>query len=505
MKRLRFVFPLILLGSVWCAGQSAAQFTLPGLPSFRLPALPVPPTALPDLPFTPGSAVSTNLRNALPPADWLGALENGARARPGTSFTLAPGMYRFTVQSYCLHAGTYGPSQGAGYRLAPLSGDRADTIRGILQRSVRFPNIAQTDIQSLIWSIESGTRFTDLPLDLQTRVLPLMTPADVALSHVSLATLSPLLPPAVQQALNYYGQLRAQLTRAGNDYAALERLAVLSGVAPVGPGSTPVQPGAWSAAGAGFYARVFPSGYSKTMLEVLRVAPYTLTRDRLGRIVHFQSGGYAADATYADGPGQDRLEEGGMSVPVWRFATLRLTGPEPGQTLTLSGRGFVVPSTAVGFGQPFRSGQPRPTADRLQFAALVQRTNPLVDTSLGAWRSRAEAAQSLYDRIQEYRELYGRATARPSEQAIHDFTDLGHYRDGIKAAVQDEGLGWLVDHELRQRAALEYATCVLAEDCAAPGEQPLPETASFDPTGLVATPGNTLMQRLGISARELNP
>jgi hypothetical protein len=255
--------------------------------------------------------------------------------------------------------------------------------------------------------------------------------------------------------------------------------------------------------GPGFYARVFPSSYSKTVLEVVRVAPYTLTRDRLGRIVHFQSGGYSADASYDDSPGRDRLQEGGVSVPVWRFAALRLTGPGPGQTLTISGRGFVLPSTAVGFGQPFRYVRQRTTVGQPQFARL-QRTNPIIDTSLGAWRGRAEAAHGLYERVQEYRELYGRATAQPSAQAITDFTDLGHYRDGIKAAVQDEGLGWLVDHELRQRAALEYSTCVLAGDCRPPGEQPLTETAPFDPSGLVATPGNTLMQRLGLSARELN-
>ena len=80
---------------------------------------------------------------------------------------------------------------------------------------------------------------------------------------------------------------------------------------------------------------------------------------------------------------------------------------------------------------------------------------------------------------------------------------MNHYRGGVQAAVQGEGLGWLPDHLLRQRAALEYATCVLAGDCAPPGEQPAPEQATFDPTGFVATPGNTLMQRLGLSAREL--
>ena len=491
MKKCRLVLPLVLLGSLLFAGQSAAQFTLPGLPSFSLPSLPVPPVALPDLPFTPGSAVSTTLSSALPAADWLSVLERTSTPVPGTSFTLAPGHYRFTVQSYCLHAGTYGPSQGDGYLLAPLRGDRASTIRGILQRSVQFPAIAQSDVQALIWSIEAGSRFTDLPPDFQARVLPLLTPADVALSYVSLTTLSQALPPTVQEALGYYGQLRAELTSAGSDYAALERLAVLSGVAPRGPDSVTVQPGSWAAAGPGVYARVFPSGYSRTELEVLRVAPYTLTRDRLGRIIHFQSGGYTADATYDDGPGQDQLQEGGVSVPVWRFATLRLTGPGPGQTWTVEGRGFVVPSTAVAYGTPFRYGLP-------QFAPFRQ-----TGSVFGSWLSRAESAQDLYGRILAYRGLYGRTT-RPSEQAVADFTDLDHYRDGIEAAMQGEGLSWLVDHGRRQRAALEYATCVLAGDCRAPGEDPLTETAPFDPSGLVATPGNTLMQRLGLSARELN-
>ncbi|WP_161881053.1 hypothetical protein [Deinococcus alpinitundrae] len=429
-------------------------------------------------------------------ANWLDAWQGDTSPQIQHSFTLAPGFYRFTLQSYCLHAGTYGPSSGAGYPLAPLRGDRAATIRGILQRSAQFPAISQIDVQTLIWGTEAGTRFSDYPLDFQVRVAPLMTPEDIALSFVSLPALTASLPAPVQNALNFYGQLRAQLARPQQDFAALERLAVLPGAAPTGAGSRAIPSGAWTAAGEGFYARALPSTYARTVLDVIRVAPYRLVRDGRGRITLFESGGYRAETTYDDRPGQDLLiGEGGARLPVWRFATLRLSGPHPGETLELQDRGFTVPSDAVRFGQPFASapGGPQLMHAVFQFGA-----------DLATWRARAEVAKEQCDRVQEYRELYGRATARPSEQAIADFTDLGHYRDGIQGALQGEGLGWLVDHQLRQRGALEYATCVLNGDCPPPGERPLPETATFDPTGFVATPGNTLMQRLGISARELN-
>ncbi len=58
-----------------------------------------------------------------------------------------PGLYQEDLQTYCLHAGTYGPSRGEGYLYAPLKGGRAKIIKKILSNSFSHPEIPQQDIQ----------------------------------------------------------------------------------------------------------------------------------------------------------------------------------------------------------------------------------------------------------------------------------------------------------------------------------------------------------------------
>ena len=469
--------------------QAQFQFSLPGLPGVTLPNI-----GLPALPFTPGNAVTTALTDAFPVADWLNVLQDSASpvAGPGASgaaFNLAPGFYRFVLQSYCLHAGTYSPAEGAGYPLAPLKGDRAELIRAILQRSASVPNVAQSDVQTLLWGIEAGTRFTDYSPEFQLRVSPLLTPADIALTFVSLPALGGVLPGPLRDALAYYDQFRGALVQANADYASLERLAVLAGAAPLGPGSRTLPAGVWTSAGPGFYARAFPEGYSRTVLEVVRTAPFILQRDARGRIVRFSSGGYTAETTYDDAPGQAELAADSHVLPVWRFATVRLSGPG-GETVQLKNRGFVVPSDVLRFGTPRSTLFDQPWFTQLSGTG-----------DMALWRARSDRAWKLYGSISAYRALYGRGTLPPAEEAINDFTDLEHYRDGLTDALGGEVTGWLTAHVLRQRSALEYAVCVLSGECKPGDTAPASDVYPFDPTQYVATPANTSMQRLGLSVR----
>jgi len=488
MKRF-FLLPALMFSTFTVVGTAQAQFqfSLPGLPNIQLP---VPSVSLPGLPFTPGEAVTTSFNDAYPEARWMSDVQMNVQPVTAQSFNVGPGYYRFTLQSYCLHAGTYGPTTGDGYVLAPLKGNQAELIRAVLQRSAQYPNIAQSDVQTLLWGIEAGERFTDYDPAFQVRTAPLLTPAEIARSYVNLPTITPFLPDVVRDALTYYQGLRDELARPNATYQALEALAVLSGTAPLGPGSRTVPSGIWTAAGNGFYARTYPSGYSQTVLELIRAAPYQLVRDTRGRITHFSSGGYIIDTTYNDGDGMNQLPSGSGTVPIWRFATIHLQGPQPGQVMDVRDRGFVLPSSVLRYG----------TVPTLAPGRTDGVTAP-GNVTFNEWLARFQAARTFYDHIADYRGLYGRAAVPPSEQAIADFTDLEHYQDGLRAALEGEGPSWLGGHLLRQRAALVYATCVLSGDCAPPGENPLPDSGTFDPTGLVAAPGNTSMQRLGLSAR----
>ena len=320
---------LLLAGLTACAPGAVQGLNLPGL---NLSGLNLPTLGVPG--YSPGSAVTTSLRDARPTANWLGrvlAEEAAFRPVPAASFNLAPGYYKYGLQSYCLHAGTYAPGRGDGYALALYKGGRAGLVQAILQRSAQHPEVQQRDIQVLLWSIESGSNLNAYDPAFQLRIAPVLTPAEILELNAPVGQLLDLLlPAALRDAASFYSSFRGQLVQAQNNFVDLERLAVLTGAAPRGPGSLDLPEGSWSYDGQGFYVKPLPDGYSRTVLEVVRPAAFSLRRDAQGRVTSFESGGYRSEVSYDDAPGRGQLSASDAQ-PIWRFKTLAVHGPVVGQ------------------------------------------------------------------------------------------------------------------------------------------------------------------------------
>jgi hypothetical protein len=196
---------------------------------------------------------------------------------PNGGFVLQPGYYSMQTQSYCLKAGTHGPGGGDGYLYAPPKGPAEDVVMTIVRNSVNRPEIPQQQIQSLLWAIIARAKFEDLQGGLKATASQLLTPRQLAsLNRNALDVLSgPALeralgsaPPSLRSVLQAEAQLRQMLTSPGTSFAELERVAVLSGAAPLGEGSRQVPNGRWSLHPDGYYVRYLPSGYSSTRLEI---------------------------------------------------------------------------------------------------------------------------------------------------------------------------------------------------------------------------------------------
>ena len=465
----------------------------------------------------PTDAITTNIKDAYPIAHWLEYYTNIRSAEEGTNFNLSPGYYTFDIQSYCLKAGTYAPIAGSGYLIAPLKGERAKIIANVLRKSENHPNINQRDIQRLIWGIETGVNFRKYSTSFQLKVGPVLSPGEIAALSVDYEDLfDKVLPDEIKEIIGLYQRMREMVTDVQTTYEQLEAVAVLTGIAPLGPGSRDIKPGPWAYAGNGFYMRVFPAGYSSTTLEVIRSAPYSLERDESGRITVFESGKYRIETSYDDSPDASVISAPGKpNIHIWRFKKVRFVGPEPEHDLTIENKGWIL-----------RSSQPSEIADRstsplrnasryLQFASLDNRIFLAQgDIIPKEWKDakdrydKAKEHKDLYDKIDDYYEDQDRGERPPSEDAIDDITDLDHYKDGLDSATDPgdiEGRSeWLTEHFERLMDAWNYANCVLAGDCPPPGERPDDsddESDEFDPTDQVATPANTSRQRLGLSRR----
>jgi hypothetical protein len=229
------------------------------------------------------------ITTSLPDAKWGDASKDGFTPReptrslmtlqrtPNGGFVLQPGYYRMQTQSYCLHAGTHGPGGGDGYLYAPPKGPAEDAVMSIVRNSVQHPEIQQHDIQVLLWAIISRAKFEDLSPELKSTASRLLTPRQLAsLNRNALDALSGNkltdalggVPEPLRQIAQAEANLRQMLTTPGASYAELERTAVLSGAAPLGPGSQEIPSGRWSLHPDGYYVRYIPSGYSSTRVEI---------------------------------------------------------------------------------------------------------------------------------------------------------------------------------------------------------------------------------------------
>lgn len=193
---------------------------------------------------------------------------------PNGGFVLQPGYYELHNQSYCLKAGTHGPGGGDGYLYAPPEGPAEDAVMTIIRNSVNRPEIAQQKIQTLLWAIIARAKFEDLSTEHQAVAAQLLTPRQLAslnrsaLSMLSEGPIADNLPSGVRQVLQAEADLRRMLTSPGTSFAELERVAVLSGVAGVGPGSRDVPSGRWSLHPDGYYVRYLPQSYTNTQVQI---------------------------------------------------------------------------------------------------------------------------------------------------------------------------------------------------------------------------------------------
>src|SRR4030095_15985584 len=250
------------------------------------------------------SAVSTTIKDAYPSALWLNQLDKQMSFRTDTRFSadLSGGYYKFRFNTFCLHAGTYAPTEGSGYLVAPLKGAKSGLIKDILSRYSEHPEIDQKDVQMLIWGIEAGQKFSNYDLSFQARVTPLLKPEDIALMEVNVKDIAyDLLPQEAKDVVDRYRDMRNKMSDVNSTYEDVERLAVKTGIPPLGKGSKNISLGTWTSIGDGVYMRCFPEGYQHSNVEIYIPEAVNIQKDEKGNIVSMDNGSFRVDLSYETG------------------------------------------------------------------------------------------------------------------------------------------------------------------------------------------------------------
>ncbi|CAM3499619.1 hypothetical protein [Sphingobacterium prati] len=189
-------------------------------------------------------------------------------------YLLEAGHFEITNKSYCLKAGTYAPSKGDGYMYAPTLGKKREVVIAILKSAENHPEVEQSSVQMLLWTIIAKTKFIDYSGDVKETALKLLTAEQLLKLEGGALGILPFdvvqkakdqMPPAVQIVFEAENNIR-QLVSSGNySYAEFEKYAIMAGMAEP---RTDVPSGIWSLHPDGYYVRYFPSSYSMTKVQV---------------------------------------------------------------------------------------------------------------------------------------------------------------------------------------------------------------------------------------------
>lgn len=215
------------------------------------------------------------------------------RTTQGAFILERPGLYAFTAKSYCLKAGTYAPTTGDGYILAPLAGPKSAPVRRLLHATYTHPEITQREIQVLLWAIIARTKISDMPRDYQVTAAKVLSPKDIFELNNGALGLVPEdmmdeafrgVSPAVRTILEAEARLRTKMTQGETSYEELEEIAVRFGAAPAGEDDEYIPWGRWSFHPDGYFIRFLPRGYTSNNIQVYVPRDCLIEKDNLGRI-----------------------------------------------------------------------------------------------------------------------------------------------------------------------------------------------------------------------------
>ena len=257
--------------------------------------------------FNNNSPITTNFDDAIYEVDLLKDFEPSQEdylpldVQPTDSqgsFKLKSGLYTANFKSFCLRAGTHGPSKGDGHLYAPLKGPKKKFVNAILQRYGEKPHISQQNIQVVLWAIIAGadmgslnSKYSKTLNDLFSYDEMLIMTGENYLKGIGEKGLDILkkaslnkLSPGLKKIIEAERKIKDLVTQ-NKTYKQIESLAILAGVAPAIDMVRSVTKGRWSYHPDGYFLRFFPNGYKKTRVDVYVPPSQSVALDASGKVI----------------------------------------------------------------------------------------------------------------------------------------------------------------------------------------------------------------------------
>jgi hypothetical protein len=434
------------------------------------------------------------------------------RSENGAFILNEPGPYVFVCQSYCLHAGTHEPTEGYGYLYAPIKGPQADIFQHVTQRSVEHPEISREDIQVLLWAMLSRTKISDMSREMKLNAAKLLTPKELfeinggALALIPQDVLDKVtidMPPQIRKIIMAEAALREKLSKGEEKYEELERIAVLRGVPPRGEGSRNVPWGRWTYRADGYFVRYFPGDYNDLQIELYVPEPMNIERDNEGRITSIADKFGNQIETEYDESIEPLTVPGEQSLKGYAFQSIRIerndpNNPEKRIQLEWKKRGWTFYGVPTGNGTVGASQSHFPDiAERYEWAKKHKRELEKLDEQFTPTGS-ADDIMNLGNYAMGLASIIRSDLSR--EGNWKDYDPINLVRKAWSSALSKRAGGyewrWSSQTELTESMFASGVSLLYLFATGNPGGEP-----EYDPSGDMATPGNTSSQRLMASAR----
>ena len=422
---------------------------------------------------------------------------------PEGTFVTKPGAYAAVLRTYCLHAGTYGPSKGNGYVNAPLRGGQAKIVEKLLQvDTTKFGPNGQHTMQSLLWAILSQAKYDSFSPELRAM-------GDLCLDPDQRRELNGgyvgMLPPAIKQKIDAELQhtlgpiieaeqrIRTLVTSPKLPFAEMERLAVLTGEPPAAETDRDIPATRWVLNEQGVFVRYHSIGYPRTRVDTYVPERFVMTADAQGRVTKIEGPkNVTLDVSYGDG----LLKTGDKNFNGYALASVTFSGL--GNNIDLKDVGWTFVGLPPGRGNikanpAFGGAQSRMEEARRRFANIQDDTDSF-DEDKKAKEKRGKPVRpmnvlALRDAVESALFASGK---EPDGAALKEFltkASMAELSDWVTGRAPSAEAALMASIE--PEGAIPLALAVgYAQDQTAP---------VFTPSTAVAIPAQTFRQRLGIT------
>lgn len=191
------------------------------------------------------------------------------------SFILKPGMFESYVQSYALDTSDTNVTKPAGYCPAPIKGTKAKIVTAVLKQIELHPDVAQAEVQALLFAIVQGVDLEKMPPNIQQTAVRVL-PKDIV-TQMQGATQAKQFQQSLMNILNARAakdknaqQNQQKLADFNKQLAQMQQQANENAAFNAQPdAAAPVLRGTWVQMPGGFYLRYLPDGYMKTRLQLM--------------------------------------------------------------------------------------------------------------------------------------------------------------------------------------------------------------------------------------------